>query len=134
MSVGAVKNDFWQWTARSTIRERCKSIFNQDPLSDVKFVVRDSKGGSESKNIPAQKFVLAISSPVFNAMFYGELAETKDSVEISDCEYESLLELFRFIYSEKANFTPNTVMQLMYLANKYICIVAPKILLKQTKY
>ena len=120
MSVGAVKKDFWQSTARSTIRERCKSIFNQDLLSDVKFVVLDSKGGSESQNIPAHKFVLAISSPVFYAMFYGELAETKDSVEISDCEYESLLELFRFIYSDEANLTPDNVMQLMYLAKKYM--------------
>ena len=120
MSVGAVKKDFWQSTARSTIQERCKSIFNQDLLSDVKFVVRDFKGGSESKNIPAHKFVLAVSSPVFCAMFYGELAETKDSVEISDCEYESLLELFRFIYSDEANLTPDNVMQLMYLAKKYL--------------
>ena len=120
MSTGVVKKDFWQSTARNTIRERCKSIFNQDLLSDVKFVVRDSKGGSESKNIPAHKFVLAISSPVFYAMFYGELAETKDSVEISDCEYESLLELFRFIYSDEANLTPDNVMQLMYLAKKYM--------------
>ena len=120
MSIGALKKDFWQSTAKSTIRERCKSIFNQDLLSDVKFVVRDSNGGSESKNIPGHKFVLAISSPVFYAMFYGELAETKDSVEISDCEYESLLELFRFIYSDEANLTPDNVMQLMYLAKKYM--------------
>jgi len=90
-------------------------------MSDVKFVVRDSQGGSESKKkIPAHKFVLAISSPVFYAMFYGELAETKDSVEITDCEYESLLELFRFIYSDEANLNPNNVMQLLYLAKKYI--------------
>ena len=68
--------------------------------------------------IPAHKFVLAISSPVFYAMFYGELAETKDDVAICDCEYESLLELFRFIYSDEANLTPDNVMQLMYLAKK----------------
>ena len=120
MSLRAIKKDFWQSTASGTIRERCKSIFNQNLLSDVKFVVRDSEGGSESKKIPAHKFVLAISSPVFYAMFYGELAETKDSVEISDCEYESLLELFRFIYSDEANLTPDNVMQLMYLAKKYM--------------
>ena len=57
---------------------------------------------------------------MFYAMFYGELAETKDSVEISDCDYESLLELFRFIYSDEANLTPDNVMQLMYLAKKYM--------------
>ena len=122
MSLDAAKEDFWQSTARSTIRERCKSIFNQELLSDVKFVVRDSRGGNESKRIPAHKFVLAIGSPVFYAMFYGELAEAKDSVEISDCEYESLLELFRFIYSDEANLTPGNVMQLMYLAKKYMLL------------
>ena len=120
MSLNAVREDFWQSTGRSTIRERCKSIFNQELLSDVMFVVRDSHGGSESKRIPAHKFVLAISSPVFYAMFYGELAEKKDSIEISDCEYESLLELFRFMYSDEANLNPGNVMQLMYLAKKYI--------------
>ena len=120
MSVDATRKDFWQSTARSSISERCKSIFNQELLSDVKFVVRDSQGGSESKKIPAHKFVLAISSPVFFAMFYGKLAEAKDSVEILDCEYESLLEFFRFIYTDKANLKHDNVMQLMYLAKNYM--------------
>jgi len=53
-------------------------------------------------------------------MFNGELAETKDSVEITDCEYESLLEFFRFIYSDEANLNPDNVMQLMYLAKEYM--------------
>jgi len=120
MSLGTVREDFWQSIARSTIRERCQSICNQELLSDVKFIVRDSQGGSESKKIPAHKFVLAISSPVFFAMFYGKLAETKDSVEISDCEYESLLEMLRFIYSDEANLNPDKAMELMYLAKKYM--------------
>ena len=120
MSVDATRKDFWQSTARSSISERCKSIFNQELLSDVKFVVRDSQGGSESKKIPAHKFVLAVSSPVFFAMFYGKLAESKDSVEIHDCEYETLLECFRFIYTDEANLKHDNVMQLMYLAKKYM--------------
>ena len=55
--------------------------------------------------IPAHKFVLSISSPVFEAMFYGELAETTDSIELPDCEYESLLELFRCIYTDEVNLS-----------------------------
>ena len=117
MSVDAVSDTYWQ-TARGTIRERCEAVFNQELLSNVKFVVRDSRGGS--KTIPAHKFMLAISSPVFFAMFYGKAAEMKDSVEISDCEYESLLELFRFIYSDKANLNADNVMQLLYLSKKYM--------------
>ena len=78
----------WQ-TTRPTIRERAKFMFNNDRFSDVKFVVRKMDGESESKCvIPAHKFVLSISSPVFEVMFYGELAETKDSIELPDCEYE----------------------------------------------
>ena len=117
MSVDAVSDTYWQ-TARGTIRERCEAVFNQELLSDVKFVVRDSRGGSMT--IPAHKFMLAIRSPVFFAMFYGKAAEMKDSVEISDCEYESLLELFRFIYSDKANLNADNVMQLLYLSKKYM--------------
>ena len=118
MSMDPEREEFWQTIARSTIKERCKAIFNQELLSDVKFAVC-SKGGSGSKTIPAHKFVLAISSPVFFAMFYGEMAE-RDCVEIPDCEYESLLEVLRFIYSDEANLNPGNVMQVLYLAKKYM--------------
>jgi len=70
--------------------------------------------------IPAHKFMLAISSPVFYSMFYGQLAETSVSVELPDCEFESLLELFRYLYSEEANLNGNNVMQVFYLAKKYM--------------
>jgi len=96
-------------------------MFNNELLSDVKFVVRDCEGGSEStKKIPAHKLFLAISSPVFYAMFYGELAEKKDSIDISDCDHKSLLELFRFVYSDEVNLNADNVMQVLYLAKKYM--------------
>ena len=118
MSMNPEREEFWQTIARSTIKERCKAIFNQELLSDVKFAVC-REGGSGSKTIPAHKFVLAISSPVFFAMFYGEMAE-RDCVEIPDCEYESLLEVLRFIYSDEAKLNPGNVMQVLYLAKKYM--------------
>jgi len=96
-------------------------MFNNGLLSDVMFVVHDSEGGSENMiKIPAHKFLLAISSPVFYAMFYGELAEKKDSIDISDCDYKSLLELFRFVYSDEVNLNEDNVMQVLYLAKKYM--------------
>ena len=48
------------------------------------------------------------------------MMETKDSIELSDCEYESLLELFRYIYCDQANLTGSNVLQLWYLAKKYM--------------
>ena len=117
MSVG---DENWQ-TTRPTIRERAKFVFNNDRLSDIKFVVRKMDGESESTQvIPAHKFVLSISSPVFEAMFYGELAETRDTIELPDCDYEGLLELFRYMYSDKANLSGSNVMGVLYLAKKYM--------------
>ena len=92
-------------------------MLNNDRLSDVKFVATKS----ESKQvIPAHKFILPIGSPVFEAMFYGELAETKDTIELPDCDYESLLELFRYMYSDEVNLSGSNVMGVLYLAKKYI--------------
>ena len=121
----------WQ-TTRSTIRERTIFVFNNDLFSDVKFVVRQSDGESESKHvIPAHKFVLSIGSPVFEAMFYRELAETRDSIELPDCEYESLLELFRYMYSDEVNLSGSNVFGVLYLAKKYM---VPSLADKCTEY
>ena len=115
-----VVEENWQ-TKRSTIVERTTFIFNNELLSDVKFVVPVSTGENErTKVIPAHKFVLAISSPVLYAMFYGQLAETTDSIELPDCDYESLLEMLRFMYTDEANLSGSNVMQVWYLANKYM--------------
>ena len=80
----AVVEENWQ-SKCSAVADRTTFIFNTELLSDVKFVVPTSSDESESKKvIPAHKFVLAISSPVFYAMFYGQMAETKESIEVPD--------------------------------------------------
>ena len=112
-------DDNWQ-TKKVTVLERITFLWNSELLSDVKFVLPVSNGGSETKVIPAHKFVLAISSPVFYAMFYGQMAETTDSIELPDCEYESLLELFRYMYSDEVKLTGGNVMHVLYLAKKYM--------------
>ena len=130
----ATFDDNWQ-TKRPTISERTKFIFNNELLSDVKFVAPasniESESGKSQKSIPAHKFVLAISSPVFYAMFYGEMAETASTIELPDCDYESLLELFRYLYSDEVNLTGSNVMQVLYLAKKYL---VPSLADKCTKY
>jgi len=71
----------WQ-TTRATIRERSMFTFDNNLFTDVKFVVQKAYGESESEQVIAvHKLLLSISSSVFEAMFYGELAETGDSIE-----------------------------------------------------
>ena len=130
----ATLDDNWQ-TKRSTISERTKFIFNNELLSDVKFVVpashNESKSWKSQKCIPAHKFILAISSPVFYATFYGEMAETAGTIQLPDCDYESLLELLRFLYSDEVNLSGSNVMQVLYLAKKYL---VPSLADKCTEY
>ena len=47
-------------------------------------------------------------------MFYGELAENGDPTELPDCEYESLLEVFRYLYSDKVNLSGHYVMGVLW--------------------
>ena len=105
-------------------------MLNNHLFSDVQFVVRQSDGESKQV-IPAHKFVLSIGSAVFEAMFYGELAETRDSIELPDCKYESLLELFRYLYSDEVNLSGSNVMGVLYLAKKYM---VPSLAEKCTDY
>ena len=131
----AAVDENWQ-TKRSTIKERTAFLYNNELMSDVKFVVPASNDDSSARKkakmeIPAHKFVLAISSPVFYAMFYGQMADTTDSVELPDCEYEGLLELLRYMYSDKVNLSGSNIIQVFYLANKYM---VPSLADKCTEY
>ena len=98
----------------------------------MKFVVPKAVGERESRHVvSAHKLVLSISSPVFEAMFYGELAETGDTIELPDCEHDSLLELFRYMYSDEVILSGSNVMGVLYLAKKYM---VPSLADKCTEY
>lgn len=120
----------WQPLGK-TIGERCAFALNNDLLSDVKFVAGVELSGGSPRIISAHKFVLSISSPVFLAMFYGKMAETSDLIQLPDSDYESLLEFFRFLYSDEVKLSGDNVMQLLYLANKYM---VPSLTEKCTEY
>lgn len=107
----------WQ-TTRNTLREKNKFMFNNPLISDVKFVISDLDG--KKVTIPAHKYVLAIASPVFFAMFYGELSERKEFIDVPDCDAESFLEFLRYLYCDEAQLNGNCVISVMYLAEKYI--------------
>lgn len=60
----------YNWQAgKPTIKERISYMFNSPIMADVCFVV-----GKQRRRIPAHRFVLAVSSAVFDAMFNGPLA------------------------------------------------------------
>ncbi|KAL9955643.1 hypothetical protein ACROYT_G036996 [Oculina patagonica] len=103
----------WQ-TNRSTVLERNKFMFNNPVMSDIKFVF------PKKQTFLAHKNVLAISSPVFFAMFYGELAEQGESIDITDFDPDDFLQFLRYLYYDDTNFqNVDRAIQLCYLADKY---------------
>ncbi|XP_022783946.1 BTB/POZ domain-containing protein 6-like [Stylophora pistillata] len=128
-SAALVIGEFWQENCL-TLLDRTKFIFNKELLSDVKFVV-PAASSNVRRMIPAHKLILAISSPVFYAMFYGPMAETRSSFEFPDYEYESLLEFFRFLYHDEVNLSESNVLQVLHLAKQYM---VPSLVNKCTKY
>jgi len=102
----------------STVRERSQYAFNKSLFCDVKFSVVDCDG--DKVTIPANKYILAISSPVFEAMFYGQLAETRPTIDLPDCTKEGLHELLRYVHSDEVTLNGSNVMEVLYLADKYM--------------
>lgn len=94
-------------------------MFNNDLISDVNFVVYSQKSACKVF-VPAHKYVLAISSPVFLAMFYSNLAVASNTVDLPDCDSEGLLEFLRFIYCDTVELSLPSAIQALYLAKKYL--------------
>jgi BTB/POZ domain-containing protein 3/6 len=95
--------------------ERNRHMFNNSDMSDISFTCEGS-----DKTFYAHKYVLATSSAVFHAMFYGGLAVKDSIVHLSDTNEESLEQFLRFLYTEECTLTGDNVVATMYLAKKYI--------------
>uniref|UniRef100_H3BDW6 BTB domain containing 1 n=1 Tax=Latimeria chalumnae TaxID=7897 RepID=H3BDW6_LATCH len=105
----------WQAT-KSSVKERFAFLFNNELLSDVRFVVGK---GRQAQRIPAHKFVLAAGSAVFDAMFNGGMAEKDCTSWINRGGVLQLDLSFRFLYSDEVQIGPETVMTTLYTAKKY---------------
>ncbi|XP_053386871.1 BTB/POZ domain-containing protein 2-like [Mercenaria mercenaria] len=98
-------------TAEQCLSHLCLSKY----LSDISFVFK----GKKDVKLPAHKFVLSMRSDVFEAMFYGSLAEGGNTISIEDIEPENMKEVLRFVYSDKPELNGTNVMQCLYAAKKY---------------
>jgi hypothetical protein len=90
-------------------------MFDNELMSDVSFTC-----GESSRIFHAHKYVLATSSAVFFAMFYGNLAEKEFPICIDDAEEQSFEEFLRFLYTDACKITAENAIGVMYLAKKYL--------------
>lgn len=113
--MASQNNQDWQ-TTKKTVLERNCHMFNNPLMSDISF----SCGEFNRKYFYVHKYVLATSSPVFYAMFYGRLAEKVSTIHLLDTDEESLHEFLRFLYTDECILTPELAVRVIYLAKKYI--------------
>ena len=90
-------------------------MFDNELMSDVSFTCGESR-----RIFHAHKYVLATSSAVFFAMFYGEIPPKEFPIRIEDAEEESFKELLRFLYTDDCKITAENAIRILYLANKYL--------------
>lgn len=107
----------YNWQAeKPSVQDAISFLFNNEILSDVHFMVGK---GTQRRRIPAHKFVLAVRSAVFDAMFNGGISAQSDEVELPDVEYSAFQSLLRFLYTDEVQIGPETVMTTLYTAKKY---------------
>ncbi|KAK9879530.1 hypothetical protein WA026_006601 [Henosepilachna vigintioctopunctata] len=117
----------WQ-TTRKRIKERGQYLLETGMWSDCRFIV-----GTEPNQqvLEGHKLFLAMSSPVFEAMFYGGMAE-KDPIAILDVQPDAFKALLEYIYTDTINLTSfDQACELCYGAKKYML---PHLVEECTKY
>ena len=118
--MSAIKEDPSGWQLKcNSLLERNSQMLNNSLLSDVSFVVVEDEA-APNEPIPAHKYILAISSPVFFAMFYGEIAEKTNTIKIPDSDNDSFVQFLSFLYTDKCSLTMDSVSRVFYLAKKYM--------------
>ena len=121
MATVSTTDDVCEWQlTKNTVCERIKHMYRNPLMADVYFTVADGQSSSCKVNIPCHKFILAVSSPVFYKMFYGDLKEPSDYIDLPDCDSEGFLEFLRFFYCDEVKLTGDCVIQVLYLAKKYM--------------
>ena len=107
-------HDDWQ-SSKKTVLQRNAYMFDNELMSDVSFTC-----GESPHIFHAHKYVLATSSAVFFAMFYGEIPPKEFPIHIEDAEEESFKEFLRFLYTDDCKITAENAIGVLYLAKKYL--------------
>lgn len=104
--------------ATTDLRLRLKSLLTQQKHTDCSFRV-------DNTTINCHKVILSTASPVFEAMFFGPLAETC-CIDITDISREAFQLMLEFVYTDEVDMSQVTqiedLMELYYCANKYLLV------------
>lgn len=108
----------WQ-TSKPSLTKRGEHLLSSGKWADCHFVLGQESGGQQT--ISGHKLILAMASPVFEAMFYGELAEKDEPIPILDIRPDAFRALLVYIYTDVIQVdTVDKACELCYAAKKYM--------------
>ncbi|XP_043287448.1 BTB/POZ domain-containing protein 6-B-like isoform X2 [Venturia canescens] len=103
---------------KRTLLERGRELLESNRLSDCQFLVGPPPN---QEIVEAHKVFLAMSSPVFEKMFYGYMLEDSKPIQIPEVTTEGFKALLRFIYIDELVLDRFEVVQDLYFcAQKYM--------------
>lgn len=107
----------WQ-SVLGSIEERVSYLLTSNEFSDINLIVGPH---DYCRTFPAHKLILAMSSSVFAAMFYGALAHRENQVKIPDTDPDAFQIFLCFIYTDQLDLQDTDQAILVYwLADKYM--------------
>ncbi|KAL5013221.1 hypothetical protein ScPMuIL_007491 [Solemya velum] len=75
-----------------------QTLFDEQLWTDVSFTFPEE---DDVEDINAHRLILASRSPVFQAMFYGPLADTSNKIEIKSISKQAFEDVLRFVYTDR---------------------------------
>jgi hypothetical protein len=109
----------WQVT-KSNVQDRLEHLCLSELRSDVTFVVGIE---GETVNFSAHRLVLSMSSAVFDALFFSQLAVEDSVVRLDDLDPEGFKVMLTYIYTDRIELRTDNVMYVLYAAKKYALLV-----------
>ncbi|XP_067662955.1 BTB/POZ domain-containing protein 6-B-like isoform X2 [Haliotis asinina] len=103
-----------EWRKGKTLTQCHEYMLTNQVACDVFFTV-----GVNEDRYGAHKYKLLAVSDVFYIMLLGPMAEHDSTIKIPDIELGTFKAFLRYVYTEELDVTPDTVMQMMYVAKKY---------------
>lgn len=83
------------WRSGKTLAECNRYMLDNQLVCDVSFEVGPEGGATEI--IPAHKYPLATRSPVFYAMFNGELRERDKTIRVVDIASDTFRDMLQWV-------------------------------------
>ncbi|GLG95093.1 BTB/POZ domain-containing protein 6-A [Gryllus bimaculatus] len=107
----------WQ-IHKKTVSQRGHHLLETALWSDCRFVVGTT---THQQVFQGHKLLLAMASPVFEAMFFGGMAEKNDPIPILDVQPDAFKAFLEYIYTDNINLESfDNACELCYVAKKYM--------------